>query len=801
MLADVPSEATNYDYEERLSSAIAAARATDPGRPASGAPAPTYPSLQHVNVAAVLLRAMAKALRKNPEFLSLLFVAFLFVVVSKYAQNSGASQSPAVPPPIFPKDSPVFEFNNGDMQSAMSRIQREENEFSFVMYYAHWDGNSRDIAVEFDKAARQFSRWVTFVAVNCWWLHGSCRSRVKTTMYPALLATAPSIPSGLQYTGILQAPEMVSFLHQLCRPFTYVTDMEALYKLHALQGTVVVGYFDWSNFPLPPGLASFQKAAWLALEKDVIEPVAFAVVTNIRLAKRLGLQQPKSVAIIRALNSTLLYPRDARFQAKMITEWAYKHRESVVQWLAPAGVKSTIMASQLNNSPAVVLFTRHHPRQGLLNDFYMFKKIALDYYNCNNSRLVGKIISAIDDARNPNLNPEDCHDADHPSDDVPNACECCQTLADTPITTTATHGRNVCQVCEQSTAHRPSFSCNPVLPRSQATWMNMIFQGKASLAPNSCLRMNYNYSPYSQLQLCCRQCDATPCHLNEQSERCAFRDSYFGRPSTDSACYGAPGRTDCSSRCQEPFQRTRASSTKTKQKNPCQRTPESLKGVFHPFLGQFTGLGCRTNRTVNFFAMRSEYFWLFAKQLGVSDTSGFQTQQRRTAVVLLDIEAEQQHALLQEVSETAIINFVFNYTTSNLTRHLRSANHTTPSRCSQTSSVCVQEVVSSTFEELVLDSNKDVLLLYYAPWCGFCARMHHIYLSLARVFQNSSNLLIARIDGDANDLPWHLTPSSYPTLLLFPAGHKEQSLQFPQSAKLNLPNIIKFVLQHATLLI
>ncbi|XP_022092601.1 thioredoxin domain-containing protein 11-like [Acanthaster planci] len=794
MLADVPSPHS----DEGLSSSTATG-GTDLGSASSAIGAPTFswphPSLQHVNVAAVLLKAMARSVRKNPEVFSLLFVAFLCLVVAKYTQNSGASQSPAAPPPIFPKDSPVFEFSNGDMQSALSRIQREENEFSFVMYYAHWDGNSRDIAVEFDRAARQLSHRVTFVAVNCWWLHGSCRSRVKTTMYPALLATAPTIRNGLQYTGILQAEEMVSFLYRLCRPFTYVPDIESVYSLHAHHGTVVVGYFDWTTFPILPGLVSFQKAAWLALEKDSIEPIAFAVVTNIRLAQRLGLQQSKSIAMIRTLNSTLLYPRDAKFQAKLIMEWAYKHQESVVQWLAPAGVKSTIMATQLDSSPVVVLFTRHHRRQGLLNDFYMFKKVALDYYNCNNSRLIQRLISAINSARKPT--PDNCNEADDRSDSAPSVCECCQTLADPPLTTTMSHGRNVCQVCEHSTTLHPS-PCSPALPHSQATWTKLIVHGKSSLAPNSCLHLNYYYSPYSQYQLCCKQCDIAPGHLYSQSERCAVPDSNSGRSAINSVCQGVLSRTDCNSKCQESSRGTKTSNANSNQNSHCRRTLESKENVFHPYLGPFTGLGCRTNRTVNFFAMRSEYFWQFAEQLGASARSGFQAPGKRTAIVLLDIEAEQQHLLAGEITASAIKNFIFNYTTSNLTRHLRSAN--APSACSQMTGVCVQEVVSSTFEELVLDSTKDVLLLYYAPWCGFCSRTHHLYLMLAKVFQHSTNLLISRIDGDANDLPWQFTPSSYPTLLLFPAGQKDQSLQFPQSTVLNLPNMIKFVLQHATLL-
>ncbi|XP_033630893.1 thioredoxin domain-containing protein 11-like [Asterias rubens] len=758
-----------------------------------------FPSDKHVRIGAYLLGAMTRFVARNPELFSLFLTAVFSVVVSKLAQNGGATQTTAVPLPIFPKGSPVYEFTDGNMLSATLEIQRGNNEFSFVMYYAHWDGNSRDVAVEFDKAARQLSHQVTFVAVNCWWMHGSCRRQISTQMYPALLVTVPSVRSGLQFTGIQHADEMLSFLRQILSPYTYITDMKAFYRLHAKHGAVVLGYFDSSSFPTPSGFATFQKAAWLGIEKDPIEPIAFAVVTNSRLAKSFGLQETRDVAIIRTLNSTMFYPKDATFKAKPIVEWAYNHREIVVQWLAPAGVKSTIMVSQIGGSPAVVLLTPHDDQQGLANNFYLLKEVALQYYNCGNTRHVRNLVRTLHRARD--VDQKDCEDFEEASEDdyMSNDCDCCQTLANIPITMASPHGRNVCQVCEQSSGLLPH-SCSPSHRHDQATMLNLI-HGMASLVPNTCLHMNYYYSPFSRLQLCCMQCDEPQQHMCCQSEQCALTK----RSAIKSDCHQVPNLANSDRKCQQTFKSTSgktkwtSASSSTIRKSGC-HSQSSPSDVFHAHLGQFTGLGCRTNRTVNFFAMRSEYFWVFAERLGIANISDFKNSGEK-ALVLLDIEAEQQHFLNEAVTTTAIKHFIFNYTMSNLTRHLRSSRHSIkPSFCGHASSICVQEVVSSTFTELVLDNEKDVLLLYYAPWCGFCKRMHHLYLMLAKVFQKSSNLIIARIDGDANDLPWHLTHTSYPALLMFPAGRKDRSQRFPTSSTLNLPNMIKFVLQHTTLL-
>lgn len=41
-------------------------------------------------------------------------------------------------------------------------------------------------------------------------------------------------------------------------------------------------------------------------------------------------------------------------------------------------------------------------------------------------------------------------------------------------------------------------------------------------------------------------------------------------------------------------------------------------------------------------------------------------------------------------------------------------------------------------------ASKDVILFYYAPWCGFCTSIAHIYLEVARFFAFSGDIVFAR---------------------------------------------------------
>ncbi|KAH7293788.1 hypothetical protein KP509_28G042400 [Ceratopteris richardii] len=83
----------------------------------------------------------------------------------------------------------------------------------------------------------------------------------------------------------------------------------------------------------------------------------------------------------------------------------------------------------------------------------------------------------------------------------------------------------------------------------------------------------------------------------------------------------------------------------------------------------------------------------------------------------------------------------------------------------------VKVVVGNTFDEIVLDESKDVLLEVYAPWCGHCQSLEPIYAKLAKALKNVESLVIAKMDGTTNDHA-RTQVDSYPSILFFPAGNK-----------------------------
>uniref|UniRef100_A0A3B1II08 protein disulfide-isomerase n=1 Tax=Astyanax mexicanus TaxID=7994 RepID=A0A3B1II08_ASTMX len=65
----------------------------------------------------------------------------------------------------------------------------------------------------------------------------------------------------------------------------------------------------------------------------------------------------------------------------------------------------------------------------------------------------------------------------------------------------------------------------------------------------------------------------------------------------------------------------------------------------------------------------------------------------------------------------------------------------------------VKVVVADTFEEIVNDPEKDVLIEFYAPWCGHCKKLEPKYTELGQELSSDPNIVIAKMDATANDVP------------------------------------------------
>ncbi|KAK7392261.1 hypothetical protein VNO78_20693 [Psophocarpus tetragonolobus] len=77
------------------------------------------------------------------------------------------------------------------------------------------------------------------------------------------------------------------------------------------------------------------------------------------------------------------------------------------------------------------------------------------------------------------------------------------------------------------------------------------------------------------------------------------------------------------------------------------------------------------------------------------------------------------------------------------------------------------------FNEIVLDESKDVLVEFYAPWCGHCKSLAPTYEKVATAFRLEEDVVIANLDADKyRDLAEKYDVSGFPTLKFFPKSNK-----------------------------
>ncbi|XP_020035647.1 protein disulfide-isomerase-like protein of the testis [Castor canadensis] len=87
----------------------------------------------------------------------------------------------------------------------------------------------------------------------------------------------------------------------------------------------------------------------------------------------------------------------------------------------------------------------------------------------------------------------------------------------------------------------------------------------------------------------------------------------------------------------------------------------------------------------------------------------------------------------------------------------------------------VKQLVGKNFNVVVFDKEKDVFVMFYAPWSQKCRALFPLLEELGLKYQNHSMVTIAKIDITANDIQL-MNPDQYPFFRLFPTDSQEAVL-------------------------
>ncbi|XP_067411493.1 protein disulfide-isomerase A3 [Emydura macquarii macquarii] len=161
-------------------------------------------------------------------------------------------------------------------------------------------------------------------------------------------------------------------------------------------------------------------------------------------------------------------------------------------------------------------------------------------------------------------------------------------------------------------------------------------------------------------------------------------------------------------------------------------------------------------------------------------------------VVAIRTAKGEKYVMQEEFSRDgkALERFLQDYFDGNLKKYLKSEpipeNNDGP----------VKVVVAENFDEIVNAEDKDVLVEFYAPWCGHCKNLEPKYKELGEKLSKDPNIVIAKMDATANDVPSPYEVRGFPTIYFAPAGNKQNPKKYEGGREVS--DFISYLKREAT---
>ncbi|KAK8746821.1 hypothetical protein OTU49_016835 [Cherax quadricarinatus] len=191
------------------------------------------------------------------------------------------------------------------------------------------------------------------------------------------------------------------------------------------------------------------------------------------------------------------------------------------------------------------------------------------------------------------------------------------------------------------------------------------------------------------------------------------------------------------------------------------------------------------NRDIIFAIANEEEFEEEIKSLGLEDSG----ESVNVAAFVNNLKYPMEPE--EDFSSDVLSEFIKKLKAGKLTPHLKSQS--VPKRQDGP----VRVVVAKSFEEEVMLTKKDVLIEFYAPWCGHCKNLEPVYKKLAKQLSTTNpDVVVAKMDATANDVHPLFKVEGFPTIYFVKANDKDNPIPF--SGDRSLKKLKEFVAQETS---
>jgi len=101
----------------------------------------------------------------------------------------------------------------------------------------------------------------------------------------------------------------------------------------------------------------------------------------------------------------------------------------------------------------------------------------------------------------------------------------------------------------------------------------------------------------------------------------------------------------------------------------------------------------------------------------------------------------------------------------------------------------VKLLSGKNFADVAFDTEKDVLVVFYAPWCDSCKQLVPVWNKLGEKYKDHKSIVIAKIDSAANELE-DIKVEGFPTIKLI---KKKTNKTVDYKGERNLEGFVKFL--------